>query len=78
LWALDNIAIGDIGYGFSAGYNYHDTTPWAVAGDPVYVQDDGSIGPAVGTVVRDCGQALILGTATSDMPGYVYLDARVA
>jgi len=78
LFALDDISNATAGYGFCTGYNYHDTSAWTAAGDPIYIQDDGSIGPSPGSVVRDVGEVVVKGTASSDVPGYVYLDSRIS
>ena len=76
LFALNEIPSLAAGYAFIEGFNYYDTSAWAAVGDPVYVQDDGSIGPVAGTVPAVAGTVYIQGTSASDNPGYVYLDAR--
>ena len=70
---------------------YGVVLPWAIltgldtsggglniaAGAPVYLQDDGSYGPGVGTVDRVVGVCLVQATAGASPSGTLFIDLRI-
>jgi hypothetical protein len=61
LVALDDIPVNGKGLCLAKGALPFDTAGWTTVDSPVYIQDDGKLGPAPGTHVRRVGVVRVVG-----------------